>query len=712
MKRVKMVFQKELVLLLRNKFFAIPLIINFLCWGYIIVSYEIQGSHYEETAAVFYRGFIWMLLLNLLMIGLISVYLISKDRETKFEPLMASYHVKNIEWILGKWLVAQLYGALITVLTVVIQAIWFVSADMTMGEWSKHLVYVFVQMEGALFFIISFGFLFGTLIKNMFAYLSIPVILLLTLALPFDNVGMALTYDNPRFHLLTPFDYMFIGTPYEGIWGIERVFVPTIFHQIGVFLLGIVLTAITLWIFRPHRRSLQEKRLVSMLLIIFISLTAVVGGFRYLQYEQALKKFIETGKQYAQSFSEEDEREYWEWQNSYYDEHLDDEPYEFAMETANLKVQLLGNDELRVQSKMTIKNNGEAPVKDVELTLYHGLTVKECTSPAGVTCTRDGDWITLHFDERIEPEKEMEVSLEYEGNILQYRYDGYVEQAFIDKNRIYLPKEAGWYPLIGKRPLVIARDHNKLFVQFEMRNARLVEDFPTDFTVEVTGGDRELPLALTVPEVEKGKFQGTSYYGLSLIGGNFVEEHVGQTRLIAHPEIINSANETVEKYQRAAKFVEEWLDIPMMPSVIYILSDEHYYLSNETVNQGFLVWGNTDIQDLDDEQIAYRLQRSLFQERSDMESVDDVLLLEDAIVWTILQHVQGESTFKEWYASLWWNENEDRTLVDLLASYEEKSIEQFQDVVKYLYYNWTELEDSQEFDMTAALKMYDKESGR
>ncbi|WP_062108439.1 ABC transporter permease [Bacillus niameyensis] len=710
MKRVKTVFQKELILLLRNKFFAIPLIINLLCWGYIIISYEIQGVHYEETAAVFYRGFIWMLLLNLLIIGLIAVYLTSKDRETKFEPLMASYHVKNMEWILGKWLVAQLYGVLITVLTVAIQALWFIGADMSLGEWSKHLVYVFVQMEGALFFIISFGFLFGTLIKNMFAYLSIPVILLLTLALPFDNVGTALTYDNPRFHLLTPFDYMFIGTPYEGIWGIERVFAPTILHQIGVFLLGIVLISITLWIFRPNRRSHQEKRLILLLVTIFLISTVVVSGFRYMQYEQALKKLIETGKTYAQSYSKEVGMEYYEWMNSYYDEHLDDEPYEFAMEKADLKVQLLGNDELRVQSKVTIKNNGEAPVKDVELTLYHGLTVKECTSPAGVTCIRDGDWITLQFDEMMEPEGEMEVSLEYEGNILQYRYDGYVEQAFIDKNRIYLPKEAGWYPLIGKRSLVIAREHEERYFGFEMRNARLVEDYPTNFTVEIESED--LPIALTVPKVEAGFYKGDSFYGLSLIGGNFKEETVGETRILAHPEALKGAKDVAERYQKASRFVEGWLGIPMVPSVIFVMNDEHYYLSDDTVNQGFLVWGNRDIQDSNDEQIAYRLQRSLFQERSDMESVEDVFLLEDAMIWPILHHLQGESTFKEWYKSLWWNEDDDLTLVDILSSYEEESPEQFQDVVKYLYYNWTQLENGQEFDMTAALKLYEKESGR
>ena len=45
----------------------------------------------------------------------------------------------------------------------------------------KNLFYVFVQMKGAFFIVVSIGFLCGILMKNMFAYLLIPAILVLHL---------------------------------------------------------------------------------------------------------------------------------------------------------------------------------------------------------------------------------------------------------------------------------------------------------------------------------------------------------------------------------------------------------------------------------------------------------------------------------------------------------------------------------------------------
>ena len=105
------------------------MIINLLCWGYVIITYEIQPIHYQERAAVFYNSFQLVLILNLLIIGLFAVYMAGKDRESEFEQLVITYKVKNVEWIVGKWLVAQLYGLCITVITLVVQAVWFLSGN-------------------------------------------------------------------------------------------------------------------------------------------------------------------------------------------------------------------------------------------------------------------------------------------------------------------------------------------------------------------------------------------------------------------------------------------------------------------------------------------------------------------------------------------------------------------------------------------------------
>ena len=121
-------------------------------------TYEIQSIHYQERAGAFYNSFQLVLILNLLIIGLFAVYMAGKDRESEFEQLVITYKVKNVKWIVGKWLVAQLYGLCITIITLVVQAVWFASGIFTFEDLAKNIFYVFVQMEGALFLLISIGF--------------------------------------------------------------------------------------------------------------------------------------------------------------------------------------------------------------------------------------------------------------------------------------------------------------------------------------------------------------------------------------------------------------------------------------------------------------------------------------------------------------------------------------------------------------------------
>ena len=217
-----------------------------------------------------------------------------------------------------------------------------------------------------------------------------------------------------------------------------------------------------LWLFHPARRIKREKRIVPVLITILLIPTITLSGIRYMQYDQAFKQYITTGEQYVTGFEDRDEKALaeWEWENSYYDSYLDNTKYEFSMERTNLSVQLQTDNSINVRSQLTIKHNGQAPVKDVYLTLHHQLKVTDCSSDSGITCSREKDFVIVHFDQMIEPDEQFDLTLNYHGNILQYREEGYVEHAFINNNRIYLPKEAGWYPLIGERQLVIAHEHN------------------------------------------------------------------------------------------------------------------------------------------------------------------------------------------------------------------------------------------------------------
>lgn len=712
---LKVIVRTEFMLLFRNKFLAIPLIMNLLFWGYMIVAYEIQDTHIQERAAIFYSGFIWVLLFNLLIIGLFAVYMMNKDRESEFESLIVTYRVKNTEWITGKWLATQLYGLCITLITLFIQVGWFASSKMAFSDVVKNGFYVFVQMEGAFFVVISLGFLCGVLIKNIFAYILVPAILVLFLGLPLDytDAGSALWFDNPRLHLLTPFDLMYVGSPYEGIWGIHRVFEGTLVHQSAVFLFGFIILFVTLLFFYSNRSIQKEKKIIAILMIVCMIPTLLLSGIRYVQYDQTLEKYIITGQQYAKGYGGSDQLEdYYHWLNSYYDASLDHTTYNFSMELIDLVVQLQANDQIDVTSQLTIKYHGDEPVDEVKLTLYHGLQVTECTSESLVTCTHDKDLITIHFEEIIEPGEQFDLTLNYYGNILQYRYEGNVEHAFIDKNRVYLPKEAGWYPLIGERQLIVAREHDDRYVKFEQRNGRLVEDYPTSFTVEVLNDVSEVPITLTIPEKETGIYQGTSQYGLSLIGGNMDEMKVGEVRVVGHPEVLNTVKEKVEQYQKGWDFIEDWLGEPMTPSVIYILNSRYTYLTWYTPSTEFLVWDNENLNYGDSvDEIASNLWNYWTKDFSDQakDEGQDYHYLRNALDWVIRNHLHDEVSFREWYIA-GWHEPDDDKLLNLLNSYGEIGNEAFENVVKYLLVYVDQLENKSNFEIEAALQLYEGES--
>lgn len=701
---LKRIFHTELLLLLRNKLLVIPLVMNVLIWGYLILAYEKQAVHAEERAAAFYSGFIWLLLFNLLMVGLFSVYMASKDRESEFESLVVTYRVKNAEWIIGKWLVAQLYGLCITLITLLVQIVWFMCGRMPFGDLLKNAVYVFVQMEGSFFLLISLGFLFGTILRSIFAYIVIPIILVLTLGLPFDYVGVAYSFDNPKLHLVAPFDYMFVETPYEGIWGIDRVFTDTLLHQLAVALLGMVILLATLFFFRASRKVRKEKKMIPALIVVILIPTIVLSGIRFEQYNQALEQYLTNAQLYVKGYEGSGElKDYYEWENSYYDATLDHTKYGFSMERADLAVQLKENNQIDVKSQLTIAHNGDEAVKEVSLTLYNGLTVTECESASKVTCTRDKDFVTVHFEDMIEPGEQFGLTLNYQGNILQYSDEGHLENAFIQKNRVYLPKEAGWYPLIGERQLIVARENEEKYFHFEQRNGRLEEDDPTAFTVNITNEVSEVPLALTIPEAEAGKYQGTTQYGLSLVGGNMKETTVDQIRVVGHPEVLDATKKAIQKHQTVWNFVEEWLDVPMTPSVIYVLNDRHSYLS-ETPSQEVLIWAAHVMTDTNYESIVYPVIHYLMRENSMNESDADSNILSGLMTWLIISEFQEEGSFRKWYAL-----SEETELLKRLDAYEKQGM--LSDITKYMYHQYAELEDKNDFDMETSLRLYERETG-
>lgn len=704
MSMIKLIYNNEMRLLFRNKFLALPFIITLICWGYVIFSYEKQSIHYEEVAAVFYNSFQWIVMLNLLMVGLLSVYMAGKDQESEFEFLVVTYKVKNMEWIFGKWLVAQTYGFFITIITLLIQGIWFSTGSMSTTDGIKNLIFLFFQLEGAIFLLVSFGFLFGILLKNRFAYFCIPALLGITLLLQSNSYGFAPV--NPRLNLLSLYDVMFIASPFEGIWGINRVFEGVILHQIAAILLGSILIAAACLLFRPFRRLQIEKSLGFTLMIILLIPAVVVGGIRYTQYDSAIEQFVHTGKQYLTAG--------FEGISSFYDKKSDNKKSDFSMERTNLNVQFPSENQIEVNSQLSIKYMGDVPVNEVSLTLHNQLKITDCLSDRKLSYSRKDDLLTIHFPNKIEPGEQFDLKLNYEGNVQQYRYDGLLENSFIASDRIYLPKEAGWYPLIGERQLAKSTDHlpNERYVGFELRNGQLVEDYPTEFTVTFRNKGESIPISLTIPRLEDGSYKGISQYGLSMIGGNLEEVLVNQTRVVGHPEVLDGARKTTEVYMEWWDYIEKWLEIPIVPEVIYILNREHKNLTQVASNEPFIAWSVDDIKYVDPFIMAYVFSSGLIEGNPSLN--DKVYLLKMAIVWSLFNHFQietGANGFDDWY-----NQNiqgfqyelptEDAILLDIMNGYDKQGEEEFQQVVKYLFTQYHALEDKAKFDLAAELESY------
>ncbi len=73
--------------------------------------------------------------------------------------------------------------------------------------------------------------------------------------------------------------------------------------------------------------------------------------------------------------------------------------------------------------------------------------------------------------------------------------------------------------------------------------------------------------------------------------------------------------------------------------------------------------------------------------------------------------IKIEGGFKKWYIPNGYADGRKTNLSEILNGYEEKGIEEFSDVIKFLYHQYAQLKIRHEFDMEEALQLYEGESG-
>lgn len=113
--------------------------------------------------------------------------------------------------------------------------------------------------------------------------------------------------------------------------------------------------------------------------------------------------------------------------------------------------------------------------------------------------------------------------------------------------------------------------------------------------------------------------------------------------------------------------------------------------------------------EIDDSSIAYKIMNQFISEDS-FDYNEDEQILSQALVWMIMNHLSQQGSFSMWYKSTWWVEEEDLTLINKLQHYEEKGIESFKEVLKYVFDAWQDLDDKSDFNMEETISQYEGES--
>src|SRR5699024_1010193 len=246
------------------------------------------------------------------------------------------------------------------------------------------------------------------------------------------------------------------------------------------------------------------------------------------------------------------------------------------------------------------------------------------------------------------------VILSYSGNIVSYYDEGKNEGSFIDKKRVYLPKSAGWYPLIGHRPLLIAIENGRNYVGFSARLPHLVEPSPTKFTVHIQSEEINIPLALPKPEVSKGKYEGVTTYGLDVICGDLQEQEIGGIRVINNPQLDKNVEMLVGMYNDVWKVTKNWLDIDLQPETIYVLPRNQYSWLSDTPADDFYLLDErnyeTKYEDIIRE-VVYPIfsdhRPSGYDTESDASLYYDYELFIEMISWGIYTQVNEDIAFME-----------------------------------------------------------------
>jgi hypothetical protein len=705
------VVRHEGILLRRNKGAWLFALLYALAGVWFCVYNLMQGEPWMANfyATLFELNVSGPLLLGMSMLG---VYLAQKDRARDFESLLLVWQVKNSQWLLGKWLLLQLYGACFTVYTLLVMTVWFVIGHTPPSQWAPQAAYVLVMIGGAVLFATSFGFWIGTTLRSRLSYL-LPVMLWGVLYFIQQDMRGS-SQLSPYWHLVYPYNTDFYFTPYGGIFELSGVWTNTLLHQGAVILFALGLTAVALATFRPKRQERRERVGSWSVLAAALVPTILLGGLNYAAFDEKLNGFIHFAKQRMMQEKE---------QGDFYDWKLDVVTTDYTMDATDLDVQVRPDDQIQVKGVLKATNRSEKPSSALDLTLFSELQVRSLTDESGhpIPYERDVDHLHLTLPKSVAPGQAVTLNIAYDGSVYQTSKDGLLESSFAQPGRLLLRKNNGWYPLIGVRDLAKTHEHNNRVLGFETRTVNVTERSPTDFTVRLHGaegmGARQ---AMSIPATGDGTFAGRTT-DLTLVGGQIEERNVEGIRVLAHPDVMEAAEPVVKERLRGWTYLQKWLQEDQIPQTVLIVSDtmDDPMMSDPQVK----VWAPRLLKLVAPGRINYAYTSDLpLEYRFTFADTPNLNLLRSAMRWNVFQ--EFDQTFGRTF------EDEVRHQLDFLsdsatpeevrkneqakessrrlAAYDAKGHKEFEALTRYLYQQYKKARSPEEFSLADALDQYEK----
>lgn len=479
------------ILLSRNPLFWL-LSIGFISYNYLGLRTFSSGVDFSPGEGLIRMSF--AVQAGILIFLFLGVLFTRIEGNSNLEEVLHTIPNAAKNKFIGKLLFFVTLTLLLTIIVWFIYYSLFSARGITFSSFYIHAFYYMILFWSLTFFIsLLVGILLSTWIKNKLVY---PLILLVWILIGPVNIYFLGGTSQGSF-ISNLFVWMNLGEPnptalFNDLYGFEL----SNYHWIKK---ALIISVISLFIYITFcfkktfiKRTKQLIITTSCLLIIIIGLSFSLGLERQPYYSNPYSSLSRDDVEYNYYGHLIDEK------TTLLNKHLQINNYDIALDV---------DRNVKVKTTFNLENNSMETTDSLMFTLYHGFKVKNIAiDNQKVTFKQDKDLLTLTLEKPLEPNKNTDITMVYEGLSSPL--------FFANERSIYLPYYFPWLPSLNTERAFVVTDKYGLLRENHQWNQ------PTYVTLKFSGPHE---LFTNLVKGEDGNWSGTVDKGLSVIAGELDE---------------------------------------------------------------------------------------------------------------------------------------------------------------------------------------------